>query len=449
MTDYALGRRALLAGGALMAATGGAALAGCTANGSSGDAGSVSAPTTAGANTSGDDWDAVRAHFALDPDLAHFAAYVLAAHPQPVRNAIARWRDALDVDTAAVVHDEAANDDAVRSAAAAYLRVAPGEIALTDSTTMGLSLVYHGIALEPGDHVLTTTHDFYSAHESLRLAAARTGAEVEHISLYDDPTEASVDEMASRIATAIRPETRIVALTWVHSGTGVKIPVRQIADVLADANEGREPGRRALLCLDAIHGLGAEEDGPIDLGCDVFISGTHKWLFGPRGTGLVWASQQAGEAVTPIIPAFTAPSFGNWLTGDNVPSPFGLGGTPGGYQAFEHRWAVSEAFEFHRSIGVDRVAARTHELATRLKEGLSAIAAVRVVTPLDPEVSSGLVCCEVAGRRPAEVVERLRAEHSVVTSVTPYREPYVRFGTSIVTTPEQVDAAAAAIEAMT
>jgi hypothetical protein len=43
------------------------------------------------------------------------------------------------------------------------------------------------------------------------------------------------------------------------------------------------------------------------------------------------------------------------------------------------------------------------------------------------------------------VVERLRREHGILATVTPYREQYVRFGTSVVTTPEQVDAAVAAL----
>ncbi|WP_116947416.1 hypothetical protein [Jiangella endophytica] len=72
------------------------------------------------------------------------------------------------------------------------------------------------------------------------------------------------------------------------------------------------------------------------------------------------------------------------------------------------------------------------------------LAAGALVTPRDPELSAGLVCVEVAGHDPADVVEHLLGER-IVASVTPYREAYVRFGTSIVTTPEQVDAAVEAV----
>ena len=444
MPEQMIARRTLLAGSALVIAGGAAAaVAGCTDQGSA-SAASPSPTTPADPNS----WDAVRAEFALDPQLAHFAAYVLATHPAPVRAAIERWREALDNDPATIVHEAYSHDEAVRAAASRYLRVWPDEIALTDSTTMGLGLVYHGLTLEPGAHVLTTTHDFYSTHEALRLAAERSGAEVEQVQLYDDPAAADADEITARIEAAIRPETRVVALTWVHSGTGVKLPVRQIADMLADANRDRDQQQRALLCIDGIHGLGVEEDGPNELGCDVLISGTHKWLFGPRGTGLVWAKPDVGESIGAIIPPFDPVGINNWLGVTDSPRPFYDAGTPGGYKAFEHRWAVTEAFEFHESIGRDRIAARSRELATQLKDGLSDVPGVRVVTPSDPQLSSGLVCCEVPGLHAGEAVEQLHRDHGIVASVTPYRDLYIRFGTSIVTTPEQVDQAVAAVAAL-
>ena len=124
---------------------------------------------------------------------------------------------------------------------------------------------------------------------------------------------------------------------------------------------------------------------------------------------------------------------------------FGPDATPGGFHSFEHRWALAEAFTFHQDIGRARVAARTQELATRLKDGLAELSGVRVVTPRDPDLSSGIVCCEVAGREPFEVVELLRDQYRILASVSPYREPFVRFGASIVTTPEQVDSAVGAL----
>lgn len=440
-----LDRRSLITAGAALA--GAAAAAGCTnASEPGGDSATGSAsgsPSQGPADLS--DWGAVRAEFDLDPELAHFAAFVLAGQPRSVRDAIERWRGELDRDTELALESSQTNDDAVRRGAADYLGVEPNQVALTDSTTMGLAMVYQGLGLAAGDHVLTTTHDFYSTHESLRLATERSGATVEQVALYDDAATASVGTMVDRLRAALRPTTRAVALTWVHSSTGVKLPVRDLVEVVEQANAGRSPQERALVCLDAVHGFGAEDAGPADLAVDVFVSGTHKWLFGPRGTGLLWASPDAARRITPTIPSFSSPGFRRWLFDEETSGPFGVLATPGGYQAFEHRWAVAEAFAFHAEIGRARVAARTSELATRMKDGLAELPNVRLVTPQDPALSSGLVCCAVEGQDPFELVQALRADHAIAASTTPYAEPYVRFGTSIVTSPDEVDAAVDAL----
>jgi selenocysteine lyase/cysteine desulfurase len=153
--------------------------------------------------------------------------------------------------------------------------------------------------------------------------------------------------------------------------------------------------------------------------------------------------------MTAVIPTFSGPSFGNWFDNGTAPFVFGLDGTPGGFHSFEHRWALTDAFEFHQAIGRDRVAARTAELAIRLKDGLAELSHVGLVTPRDPGLSSGIVCCDVTGRPAAEVVEELQSRHRIVASVTPYQVPYVRFGPSIVTSTEEVDAVVQALASMT
>ncbi len=175
-----------------------------------------------------------------------------------------------------------------------------------------------------------------------------------------------------------------------------------------------------------------------DLGCDFLVAGTHKWLFGPRGTGIVWGRSDAWPAVDPVIPAFEPGSFGEWLNGLPPEPASGLRFTPGGYHSFEHRWALAEAFRFHLDIGKDRVAARTYEQATQLKAGLAEIDGITLVTPPGEDMSSGMVCFDVAGSAPFDVVGGL-ADAGFDASVTPYREEHVRVGPSIVTSPDEVD----------
>ena len=383
------------------------------------------------------DWASVREQFTLDSDRIQLTSFLLASHPRPVRDAVERHRRGLDADAPTYLAEhEGREEQAARAAAGRFLGVPAGEIALTDSTTMGLGLLYSGLLLRPGDEVLTTAHDFYATHESLRLRGIRA----RRVRLYEDGAKASAAEIVSRVRRAVGPRTRVVALTWVHSSTGVKLPVRAIADALPE---------RVLLCVDGVHGFGAEATRVADLGCDAFASGAHKWLHGPRGTGVLWANGRVRELLRPVIPSFDdGASLRAWATGTTPAGrPDGARLSPGGFHSFEHRWALAAAFGFHDAIGQRRVASRIHELAARLKAGLADIPGVRLRTPRAAAVSAGLVCVDVAGLDPFEAVERL-ARRGIVASVTPYARRYLRFGPGIVNTPAEVDEAVRAVASL-
>jgi selenocysteine lyase/cysteine desulfurase len=408
-----LTRKSLLARGA------GLALGAAAASGA-GDAAAADAPFDPLS------WVSVREQFAIAPGLHHLAGFVLAPHPRPVREAIERHRRGLDADPVGYLHEHQAElERIVREEAARYLGASADEIALTDSTTMGLGLLYGGLRLPRGAEILTTEHDFFATHEALALRAERDGARVRRVRLYRRAATASVDEIVSSLSRALTRRTRLVALTWVHSSTGVKLPIRAIADALRG---------RALLAVDGVHGLGAEADGVRELGCDYLVAGTHKWLAGPRGTGLIWAGD--GAAARATIPSFDAGAG------------FAARMTPGGYHSFEHRWAVAAAFAFHRQIGKARVAARVHALAQRLKDGLAPLPHVTLVTPRGARLSAGIVCLDVRDRTADGVVERLFAQHRVVASVTPYATRYVRLGPGLYSSTEDVDAALSALRAL-
>jgi selenocysteine lyase/cysteine desulfurase len=382
-------------------------------------------------------WSTVRAQFTLDPRRIHLASFLLAAHPRAVRDSVEHHRRGLDRDAVTYLHANESRLTAVaRAAAGRFLGVPADEVALTDSTTMGLGLLYARLDLKPGDEVATTEHDFYATHEALRLSGAR----VRRVRLYDDPRQASVEEIVTRLRRGITDRTRVVALTWVHSSTGVKLPLRRIAEALPE---------RVLLCVDGVHGFGVQAATVRDLRCDAFASGCHKWLYGPRGTGILWANERVRELMRPTIPSFDdGASYGAWLSGTApTGTPDGARLTPGGFHSFEQRWALPAAFGFHEAIGRKRVEARVRLLSRHLQAGLSEVRGVRLRTPASSSLSAGLVCFEVAGVDPTVVAQRL-ATRRIVASVTPYAQRYVRLGPGIVNTPAEVDAAVRAIAAL-
>src|SRR5260221_407535 len=196
-------------------------------------------------------------------------------------------------------------------------------------------------------------HDPCSPHESIRFAAARAGARARRGALYDRPAAADAGGIAERLRRAIAPATRAVGVTWVHSSTGVRLPIPAIAQVVAEANRGRAEADRVTLVVDGVHGLGAVDESVAALGCDFFCAGTHKWMFAPRGTGLVWGRAEHWAKLAPVIPTFAnADVFERWKNDDRSSHPTtAYDMSPGGFHAYEHEWAMSAAFQFHQRMG--------------------------------------------------------------------------------------------------
>lgn len=390
-------------------------------------------------------WEWVRAQFDLAPDHVHMSSFYLSSHPRGVRDEIEWHRRAIDRNPFLALKHGSDMRAKVTAVAAEYLEGRPQEVALTDSTTMGLSLIYRGLPLRAGQEVLTTTHDHYSHHESIRLATGRAGATVRKVALYDEPAAATEDEIVDRLRRALAPQTRVVGVTWVHSSTGVKLPLRAISTALAEHNASRSDTDPVLLVVDGVHGFGVEDEAVAAIGLDFFAAGTHKWILGPRGTGIIWGRDGRWADVQPTIPAFQRDLSVAWAQDKAPAGPTRADWvTPGGFKAFEHVWALPAAFAFHRQLGRVRVAERIHQLNTQCKDGLAAMKHVRLHTPRNPRLSSGLVCFEVDAMTPEAAVARL-LERRVVASESPYATRYVRLAPSLVTSPADVDTALAAV----
>jgi selenocysteine lyase/cysteine desulfurase len=402
---------------------------------------------------SSSNWKEIRNQFELDRNYIHLATFFLASHPKPVRDAIEKYRREIDRNPFLFVEHSLFESEfenlplKVKKAAAEYLGAKPEEIALTTSTTVGLALVYNGMKIRKGQELLTTEHDHYSHHESIRWAAEKNGATFRKISLYDSFDSISEDGIVDRIREAIKPETRALGVTWVHSSSGLKLPLGKIAQVVSAANSGRSDADRILMVVDGVHGIGIEDTTVNELGCDFLVAGTHKWIFGPRGTGLIWGKNSAWSQLAPTIPSFDDfELYSAWMQNRTPQGPTHASWiAPGGFMAYEHQWATADAFQFHLNIGKKRIADRIHKLNTLCKNGLAEIKRVKLYTPHSTDLSAGIVCFDVDGLQPEEVVKKLLAK-KIIASTTPYGKSYARLAAGIMNSEAEVEAAVHAVQ---
>ena len=377
-----------------------------------------------------DPWTGFKRLFNQDPDYLHFSNFLVTSHPKPVREAIERYRAqiarnpglAMDWD----LQETWKREGQVREWAGRYLKASPPQIALTGSTSEGLAMIYGGIKVRPDQEILTTVHEHYATQNVLDFRVLKQATQVRRIALFDNANQVSVDEVLGNIQRNIRPNTRVLGMTWVQSGSGVKLPIGEIGKLVDEHNRNRDEQDRILYVVDGVHGFGVENLDFPDMHCDFFIAGTHKWMFGPRGTGLVCARDPENKYVTPMVPTFSEDK------------DFATSMTPGGYHAFEHRWAADEAFKLHLQLGKAQVQTRIHGLNTELKDQLLAQPQVELVTPRNPALSAGFTFFRINGQDSEAVVAHMMKHRVVIDSVDRDVGPVIRTSPGLLNNADEI-----------
>jgi isopenicillin-N epimerase len=157
------------------------------------------------------------------------------------------------------------------------------------------------------------------------------------------------------------------------------MPVRQLCSL------AREHG-----ILSIIDGAQATGHIPIDvkeIGCDAYYSSPHKWLMAPAGNGFLYVKE------TLIDEVWTTLASSQWNNHEDNGYRLGQRGT--GNPAL--LVGLEAALDLHFEIGPERVYRRIKELGDRLRRGLGQVEGTEIVTPVHPEMSSGLTTFKVDG----------------------------------------------------
>lgn len=156
--------------------------------------------------------------------------------------------------------------------ATGVLGAGAGDVVATDSTTIGLyKLAWAALDARPGrDVIVADVHDFPTDRYVLEGLAAARGAEIRWIS--SDPVEGpSVGDVES----ALGGDVALVCVSHVGYRSGA---ILDAAAVVGLAHEGG-----AMVLLDLSHSVGVLEIGLSDLGADLAVGCTYKYLSGGPG----------------------------------------------------------------------------------------------------------------------------------------------------------------------
>ncbi len=272
---------------------------------------------------------------------------------------------------------------AARVTAAGLLECAPEELAFVPNTSTGLHLVADGLRWEPGDEVVVFDRDFPANVHPWRALVERAGVRLSWVPMRRGGYE--LDD----VAAAIGPRTRLIAASQVNFATGFRLDLDALCALAAPVG--------ALVCVDAIQGLGALPLSLARTPVDFLAAGAHKWLGGPAGTGLFFC--RAGRL--PLLRSVPAGWFGFDQASDmlskgpghfryDLPLRESAGRVEGGMYDVLGMVGLSAALDELAQVGIGAVAGRIRLLTRRLRNGLDGLG-YPVESPAGGEAWSGIV----------------------------------------------------------
>ena len=231
------------------------------------------------------------------------------------------------------------------------------EIVFTKGTTDSINLAAWAWGrkhLSPGDGILVTQMEHHSNLVPWQLLAKETGAELHHIPVTEDG-ELDLSDIDVLLSKGIK----ITAVTWVSNVLGTVNPVDEIIR--------RAHAAGSLVLVDAAQGAAHL---PVDvkaMDCDFLAFSAHK-MYGPTGTGVLYAKEQILETMDPYQGGGDMISA-VWLDRaewNEVPYKFEAG-TPN----IAGVLGMESAIVFINEIGFERIMAVESELEAYLASALS------------------------------------------------------------------------------
>lgn len=345
------------------------------------------------------DWNALRRQMPATQKWAYLDHAAVSPLPAPTRDALVAWTEDATVngDTSWVQWSNRAEE--VRLAAARLLNAQPEEIALARNTTEGINFVAEGFPWQPGDNVVTLADEFPTNQYPWLNLAAR-GVETRRV-----PTNEGAVDLA-QLAAACNPRTRILAVSWVSYWCGWRNDVDRLAEIAH--------GCGALLCLDAIQGLGVF---PLDVRAtpvDFLAADGHKWLLGPEGAGVFFIRREHLERLRPLGVGWHSVKNFHDFHRINLDFVDTAARYEGGSQSMIGAIALGASLDLLAQYGSEAIGRRVVEITDLACQRL-ADAGAKVLSHRHGEHRSGIVLFDWPGRDPQAVRNHALAQGVVLS----------------------------------
>ncbi len=338
--------------------------------------------------------------FQIRSDITFLNHGSFGACPRPVFATYQEWQRQLEADPVEFLDRQLIGLlDEARGPLAAYVGAGVDDIVFVHNSTMAVNIVARSLmlALEPGDEVLATDHEYGAADRMWRFLCQQRGV------TYRNQTVAlpltSDEEMIEQLWQGVTPRTKVLFVSHITSPTALLFPVEKICQ--------RARAAGIITVIDGAHTPGQIALDMEKLGADFYSGNCHKWLCAPKGAGFLYVRPEHQDRLEPLIVSWGWESVNPGAS--RFQDVFGWVGTddPAAYLS------VPAAIAFQQEHNWAEVRVACHELAAHARREITALTGLEPICPDSPDWWGQMCAMPLADGDAVELQLRLRQEWKI------------------------------------
>jgi len=254
-------------------------------------------------------------------------------------------------------------------------------IAITRNSTEGMNIVANSLCLKKGDEVILSKDEHIGGAAPWLALSKEMGIKIKLVEL-----DYSGNKNFENIENSISRKTKVVCISHVTCTTGMILPVKEIVELCKRRN--------IISCIDGAQAVGMIPVDVKSINPDFYITCGHKWLFGPKGSGVLVMNR---AFLTKNRPHFVgAYSDSKFDLGTKTIEYLNIASREEyGTRNIPHIIGLGTAVDFISDLGIERIAKRGRELSIRFTKGISNISGIEIFTPKNQEYYCSLVTFKI------------------------------------------------------
>jgi selenocysteine lyase/cysteine desulfurase len=367
-------------------------------------------------------WKNIKELFTLANTRKHFNTASIG--PSPISVQEATIESIKNINKYAIENHKAVEKSRIKLAK--FIHSNPEQLALIKNATEGMNIIARSLNLKAGDEVILTSEEHIGGSAPWISLQNEIGIKVTVIDILGKE-----EKVLDLLKSTITNQTKVISISHITCTTGTILPIKDIIQLCKK--------HQIQSVIDGTQALGQISVDIEKLQPDFYIASCHKWLFGPKGTGILYLNKDFLNDTPPLFAgAYTDQKF------DLIKGIYTYKKHASRYEYGTINAPILNGLEasvtFIDNIGINHIEARGRQLASRFRTKITPNQKITILTSSEPSESASMVTFKIKDKNSSAVCGELRKNYNtILRSVTENNMNAIRASFAIYIDEQEVD----------